>query len=79
VAVSTAAQLTQQFYEWEQRGRGWHKADYACDLEPPFAPFFGHFLPESPIIDDGKRQSFFQSLLFGPEQTAAIQPLPKRK
>lgn len=69
MGVSTAALLTQQFYAWERRGRGWHKADFAVDLEPPFAPFFGHFLPESPIIDDGRRPSFFQSL-FG------ISPVP---
>jgi hypothetical protein len=60
--ASTAGQLTKQFYVWEQRGRGWFKADFACDLEPPFAPFFGHTLPESPVIDDGKRPSFFQTL-----------------
>jgi RHS repeat-associated protein len=62
MAVSTAALLTKQFYEWEQRGRGWHKADFSVDLEPPFAPFFGHFLPEGDIIDDGRVPSFFQRL-----------------
>jgi len=75
MAVSTAKQLTQQFYAWEQRGRGWYKADYACDLEPPFAPFFGHFLPETPIIDDGRRPSFFQRLFGGePKPGQETQP-----
>jgi hypothetical protein len=69
MAVSSAALLTQQFYEWEQKGRGWHKAQFSCDLEPPFAPFFGHFLPETDIIDDGKRLSFFQSLFSAPPTT----------
>ena len=73
MAISTAAQLTEQFYNWERRGRGWHKAENACDLEPPFAPFFEHFLPEGPIIDDGKRPSLFQSL-FGTPPSATIQP-----
>jgi len=78
MAVSTASQLTKQFYAWEQRGRGWYKADYACDLEPPFAPFFGHFLPESPIIDDGKRPSFFQRL-FGEEPNLGEETQPQEE
>jgi hypothetical protein len=78
MAVSTAAQLTKQFYAWEQRGRGWYKAEFACDLEPPFAPFFGHKLPESPIIDDGKRPSFFQAL-FGVQAISDEEQKPQEE
>jgi hypothetical protein len=63
MVLSTAAILTRQFYEWERLGRGWHRADRAVDLEPPFVPFLGHSLPEGAIIDDGKIPSLFQLLL----------------
>jgi len=62
MAVSTAAQLTKQFYEWEKIGRGWHKADFSVQLEPPFTPFFGHFIENETIIDDGKRETWLSSL-----------------
>jgi hypothetical protein len=78
MAVSSAALLTQQFYEWEQKDRGWHKAQFSCDLEPPLAPFFGHFLTETDIIDDGKRPSFFQSL-FSPPPTTAIRSVSQEE
>jgi hypothetical protein len=63
--LSTAAALTNQFYAWEKRGRGWTVAAYPCDLEPPFVPFFGHVLEEEGIIDDGKRPSFWSDLFSG--------------
>jgi len=62
--VSSSQALTNQFYEWEQLGRGWHKAQHPVDLEPAFTPFFGHFLIQ-PIIDDGKREHWLRSLLSG--------------
>ena len=30
--------------------------------EPPFAPFDGHYLPERPAVDDGRRPTFLSSL-----------------
>ncbi|MBB5397178.1 type IV secretion system DNA-binding domain-containing protein [Mucilaginibacter sp. AK015] len=66
--------LTQQFYEWERRGRGWHKAAFPCDLEPPFEPFFGHFV-ENVIIDDGRKPTWL-SELFNPSKPIA--PLPPK-
>lgn len=52
--MASATELTKQFYEWERRGRGWDIAQYPVDLEPPFHPFFGHYIP-MPYTDDGKR------------------------
>lgn len=50
---STAADLlTEQFYRWEVRGRGWMVWDEPVDLEPPFRPFEGHYLPRV-VQDDG--------------------------
>ncbi|WP_259068729.1 type IV secretion system DNA-binding domain-containing protein [Mucilaginibacter sp. X4EP1] len=62
--ISSSQALTNQFYEWEQLGRGWHKAQHLVDLEPAFTPFFGHFLTQ-PIIDDGKREHWLRSFLAG--------------
>ncbi len=73
--ISTATALTNQFYEWERRGRGWHIAPFPCDLEPEFVPFFGHFIEPGEIIDDGKQPSFWTNLPSGfkePEKQAAI-------
>ena len=55
-------QLTEQFYEWERRGRGWQVFDEPVFPEPPFRPFYGHFLPDAPRIDDGRRPTALSSL-----------------
>jgi hypothetical protein len=53
--------LTEQFYAWELRGRGWQEFARPVALEPPFRPFPGYFLP--PIKDDGHRPSFLGRLI----------------
>jgi hypothetical protein len=52
--LSPSEALTAQFYAWEVRGRGWQCAEYPADLEPPFHPFFRHYIA-TPYIDDGRR------------------------
>ena len=49
--------LTRQFYDWERRGRGWAGWSDPVDLEPPFRPFVGHFLPRQSIVDDGQHET----------------------
>src|SRR5262245_36146369 len=57
-SASTPAELlTAQFYEWELRGRGWLVWDRPVDLEPPFRPFEGHFLPRRFFVDDGAQET----------------------
>jgi predicted DNA-binding transcriptional regulator AlpA len=81
--------LTRQFYEWEMRGRGWCVWDRPVELEPPFRPFFGHFISGSPgaIADDGRRQTplsgFINGLFKGRDTgskvvlpSADVEPLP---
>ena len=64
--------LTAQFYDWERRGRGWQLWDWPVVLEPPFRPFFGHYVPRPAAIDDARRPSFFGGLLAaGPSGTPA--------
>lgn len=55
--------LTEQFYRWELRGRGWQVADFPVRMEPPFRPFTGHFVPPRPQRDDGRRHTFLSGLL----------------
>ena len=56
-------QLTEQFRQWELRGRGWQVFTEPVEPEPPFVPFHGHFLPNTPAIDDGARPTFLSSLV----------------
>src|SRR5579863_29282 len=53
--------LTEQFYAWELRGRGWQEFANPVALEPPYVPFPGYFLP--PIKDDGHRPSLLGRLI----------------
>jgi DNA helicase HerA-like ATPase len=51
---SLSEKITEQFYLWEKRGRGWLIAPEPIELEPPFHPFFP-VIPTDTYIDDGKR------------------------
>lgn len=55
--------LTQNFYKWEVRGRGWNVWDFPVSLEPPFVPYS---LPVGSSIrlsaDDGRHPTFLSSL-----------------
>jgi hypothetical protein len=56
--------LTEQFYTWELRGRGWQEFAHPVLLEPPFRPFPGYFLPQ--IKDDGHRPGLFGRFIAPP-------------
>ena len=56
-------QLSEQFHRWELRGRGWQVYPEPVEPEPPFVHFNGHYLPATPIIDDGARPTFLSSLV----------------
>ena len=53
--------LTRQFYQWERRGRGWQVFDRPVSPEPPFLPFYGHYVPEAPLVDDGRKATALSS------------------
>jgi hypothetical protein len=55
--------LTDQFYRWEMRGRGWQIFDAPVTLEPRFRPFYGHFLPRSSPTDDGRKHTRLSSFV----------------
>src|SRR6266700_1444524 len=71
-------QLTEQFYLWEQRGRGWQVFEDPVHPEPPFIPFDGHFLPEMPVVDDGRRPTFLSSL-FRKKEPPPVVPEPEEE
>lgn len=70
--------LTEQFYEWEQIGRGYTVSDIPAQLEPPFVPFFGHFIDKS-YIDDGKQHTLLSKVksFFVPEHVVSISEITK--
>lgn len=59
VRSSPVELLTEQFYSWERRGRGWRVWDHAVGVEPTFVPFRFHWVPrERPELDDGRKSTF---------------------
>lgn len=63
VPASPVELLTEQFYAWERRGRGWRVWDHAVGVEPAFVPFRFHWVPrERPELDDGRQPTFLSRL-----------------
>ncbi len=75
-------QLTEQFYAWELRGRGWQIYDSPVVVEPPFRSFYGHFVPSPQAVDDGRKptaiSSFFERFRkkLAPERKQAAEECP---
>jgi predicted DNA-binding transcriptional regulator AlpA len=76
--------LTAQFYDWERRGRGWQVWSYPVELEPPFRPFFHHYVDPGPAPDDGRKPtglSAFMDTILGrstaPVPTAPLEEEPE--
>ena len=55
--------LTERFYEWEIRGRGWQIFNSPVLPEPPFSEFDGHYLPAQPVRDDGRIPTRLSSIV----------------
>jgi hypothetical protein len=54
--------FTNQYYQWEQRTRGWYISDVPVELEPPFMPFFRHGFHQ-PNLDEGKRHTIVSRII----------------
>lgn len=63
--MTTEQLITAQFYAWEKRGRGWQVWDYPVELEPPFEPFPGYYLPADDDARQATRLSTFVERLHG--------------
>ena len=74
--ASVHEQLSDRFYQWELRGRGWAVYGEPVHPEPPFVPFRGHYLPDTPIIDDGRKPTVLSSFVRKLAQTINPQPPP---
>jgi hypothetical protein len=55
-------QFSEQFHQWERRGRGWQVFEESVHPEPPFIPFRGHHLQETSAVDDGCKPTILSSL-----------------
>ena len=73
---SAAEALTRQFYGWEKRGRGWQVWGAPVALEPPFRPFYGHFLSgtAAPGGDDGRKPTALSALFDRLKPPAPLPP-----
>ena len=61
--LSAIESLTDQFYAWERRGRGWLLWEEPVELEPPFRPFFiPQLTPPPDSFDDGRKPTFLSKL-----------------
>src|SRR5665213_3901774 len=76
-------QFSEQFRRWELRGRGWQVFDEPVHPEPPFVPFHGHHLLETPAVDNGRRPTFLSSLYrkltSPPPETPPVEPEPEEE
>jgi xanthine/CO dehydrogenase XdhC/CoxF family maturation factor len=55
--------LTESFYAWEKRGRGWQLWPVPVELEPPFRPFyFPQAAAPAVSLDDGRRPTLLSRL-----------------
>lgn len=60
-----AEHVTEQFYEWELRGRGHQLYDAPLEPEPPFIPFTGYRVDEynAEAVDDGRQSTIASGLI----------------
>jgi len=52
---TVSERLSDRFYVWESRGRGWQLWDVPVEPEPAFEPFYGHFLEDDGPVEDDVR------------------------
>jgi len=66
--------ISEQFYRWEKRGRGWQIWPHSVSPEPPFSPFQGYRFPDGEVIDDGCKPTFLSSLVQRLSRSLATTP-----
>jgi hypothetical protein len=60
--TNRAASLTERFYAWELRGRGYDVFNHPVDLEPPLRPFTTRQTAPHPVVDDARRPSLISTI-----------------
>ena len=71
--ASVHEQLSEQFYKWESRGRGWQVFGEPVAPEPPFQFFRGYRLPDASVVDDGRKPTFLSSLFRKPTPPPVVE------
>jgi len=69
-------QLSEQFFRWEQRGRGWQVFPEPVQPEPPFRPYRGNFLPSTPVPDDGLKPRVWNTFFRKVSESLSAPPEP---
>jgi hypothetical protein len=60
MSLSRSQRITDNFYQWEQLGRGWHLFNAPVELEPEFIPFTpASFVGDDDVVDETFRPSLF--------------------
>lgn len=76
LTLTREERLTAQFYDWERRGRGWQLWNYPVELEPPFRPFFFHYVESGPAVDDARKPTALSSFIDGIFRRKSLPPPP---
>src|SRR5580698_9912586 len=76
LALTREERLTAQFYDWERRGRGWQLWAYPVGLEPPFRPFFFHYVESGPAVDDARKPTALSAFIDGILRRKSLPPPP---
>ena len=71
---SLSESLTEYFYQWEERGRGWYLCVRPVRLEPPFTPFLPPTAVPKPLADDGLNPMPIKALWKGLTDMFSQQP-----
>lgn len=54
--------ITQYFYTWDYRLRGYDLYEYPIHPEPVFMPFYDVRAPQTPLVDDARRHTLLSKL-----------------
>jgi hypothetical protein len=69
--------FSEQFHNWERRGRGGQVFGTPIYPEPPFVPFSFRPMTDTPAVDDGRRPTFLSSLARKLAPKPIAEPVPE--
>ena len=75
VSPQTAA-ITDHFYSWDYRLRGYDLYEYPIHPEPVFIPFFDVRTPPAPIVDDARRHTLLSGLMAKVKESVSEEQRP---
>ena len=66
--------FSEQFQQWERRGRGWQMFAHPVRPEPPFVPFTLRSTVAARPVDDGHRPTFLSAMVQRLSRSLAAKP-----